>query len=157
MPNHNFHVSKAEQMHSIPQIRNTEWDIVLAADVVEHVSNLGGALDAISLLMKSTSKLLVTTPSAFSLKRFLAWTFAGGEHVHPDHCYYFSPSTMREILRRSSLQMEEYGFFMWKNEKTINRVALLLSAPLNRLMAGRFADELAIVCSRKQTHHPLAF
>jgi hypothetical protein len=150
LPQQSFHVSCAEDMLKIPEIADTEWDIVLAADVVEHVSNLGAALDCISSLMTLSTKLLITTPSAFSLKRFLAWTLAATEHVHPDHCYYFSPSTMAQVLGRSSIKMEEYGFFMWKNRKTTNRLALHTLAPLNRLMGGRLADEVALVCGMEQ-------
>jgi hypothetical protein len=148
MPKQIFHVIRAEEMHTVREIADTEWDIILAADVVEHISNLGAALDSISSLMKSTTKLLITTPSAFSMKRFLAWTLAGIEHVHPDHCYYFSPSTLQQILCRSALKLEQIGFFMWKNNKTSNRLALRLLAPFNKLMAGRLADELAAICGK---------
>jgi hypothetical protein len=148
MPTHPFHAIRAEEMHTICEIASTEWDIILAADVVEHISNLGAALDSIALLMKSTTKLLITTPSAFSLKRLIVWTWAGTEHVHPDHCYYFSPSTLRQILGRSGLKLEQVGFFMWKNKKASNKLAFRLLAPLNKLMGGRLADELAITCTR---------
>jgi len=148
MPTHTFYVTRVEEMHAVREIADTEWDIILAADVVEHISNLGAALDSISSLMKSTTKLLITTPSAFSLKRFLAWTFAGNEHVHPDHCYYFSPSTMKQSLDRSGLKLEQFGFFMWKNKRTSNRLTLQLLAPFNKLMAGRLADELAAICGK---------
>ena len=149
MPAHTFHAITAEEMHTIQEIAETEWDIILAADVVEHVSNLGAALASISSLMKSTTKLLITTPSAFSLKRFLAWTLAGTEHVHPDHCYYFSPSTLRQLVGRSGLRLERVGFFMWKNKKASNKLALQLLGPFNALMGGRLADEIAAVCARQ--------
>lgn len=149
MPEHVFHDSKAENMKSNPELTGTSWDIILAADVVEHISNLGAALDSISSLMHSSTKLLITTPSAFSLKRSVAWSLGNNEHVHPDHCYYFSPSTLTQLLNRSGLKIENCGFFMWKNRRSINRLAFALLAPLNRLTAGRMADELAVECIRK--------
>ena len=151
MPKHVFHVSRAEDMRNISGIAEASWDIILAADVVEHISDLGAALDSVSALMEPSTELLVTTPSAFSLKRFLAWCFAGTEHVHPDHCFYFSPSTLTQILNRSGLELERYGFFMWKNRRAINRLALLLLGPVNILMRGRLADELAATCRKKAT------
>lgn len=150
MPAYAFHVSTAEQMHSIPEIASAHWDIILAADVVEHISNLGAALGSISLLMSASTKLLITTPSAFSVKRFISFSFGSTEHVHPDHCYYFSPSTLKQMLGRSRLKMKDYGFFMWKNDRAINKLALFLMAPLNRLLKGRLADELAVRCVRER-------
>jgi 2-polyprenyl-3-methyl-5-hydroxy-6-metoxy-1,4-benzoquinol methylase len=146
MPAHEFHVSTAEQMHAIPEIASVDWDIILAADVVEHISNLGAALDSISQLMSASTELVITTPSAFSVKRFLSFALAGTEHVHPDHCYYFSPSTLKQMLGRSGLKMKDYGFFMWKNDKAINKLALCLMAPANYLLQGAIADEIAISC-----------
>lgn len=153
MPEHSFYASKAETMQVIAEVINTPWDVILAADVVEHISNLGSALDSISSLMGSTTILLITTPSAFSLKRSVVWSLGKTEHVHPDHCYYFSPSTLIQLLNRSGLKLDSYGFFMWKNRRSINRLALMLLAPLNKLTGGRMADELAIQCTRKQPTH----
>jgi len=149
MPEHAFDVCKAEKMMGNAGLTGTSWDVILAADVIEHVSNLGTALDSIASLMQPCTKLLITTPSAFSLKRFVAWSLGNKEHVHPDHCYYFSPSTLTQLLNRSGLGLESYSFFMWKNRRTINRLAFALLAPLNRLAAGRLADELAAVCTKK--------
>jgi 2-polyprenyl-3-methyl-5-hydroxy-6-metoxy-1,4-benzoquinol methylase len=146
MPGMLFHVSTAEEMHAIPDVAGQEWDIILAADVVEHISNLGAALDSVSLLMRTSTKLLITTPSAFSVKRFISFALAGAEHVHPDHCYYFSPSTLKQMLGRSRLKMNDYGFFMWKNNKAINKLALRLMAPANHLLQGALADEIAVSC-----------
>jgi len=149
MPEHAFDVCKAEKMMGNAGLTGTSWDVILAADVIEHVSNLGTALDSIASLMQPCTKLLITTPSAFSLKRFVAWSLGNKEHVHPDHCYYFSPSTLTQLLNRSGLKLESYGFFMWKNRRSINRLAFALLAPFNKLTAGRMADELAVVCTKQ--------
>jgi predicted TPR repeat methyltransferase len=149
MPEHSFYASKAEEMQVIAEVTNTPWDVILAADVVEHISNLGSALDSISSLMGSATILLITTPSAFSLKRSVVWSLGNTEHVHPDHCYYFSPSTLQQILSRSGLKVEEYGFFMWRNNRLINTLARHFLAPLNAMVGGRIADELAVSCIKR--------
>jgi 2-polyprenyl-3-methyl-5-hydroxy-6-metoxy-1,4-benzoquinol methylase len=149
MPKHSFYASKAEEMQVIAEVTNTHWDVILAADVVEHISNLGSALDSISSLMGSATILLITTPSAFSLKRSVVWSLGNTEHVHPDHCYYFSPSTLHQILLRSGLKVEEYGFFMWRNNRPINTLARYFLAPLNAMVGGRIADELAVSCRKR--------
>lgn len=71
------------------------------------------------------------------------------EHVHPDHCYYFSPSTLHQCLERASLKLESIGMSMWKNPRPANRLAAALMLPWNLMTGGRLADELAVVARAK--------
>lgn len=150
MPAHEFHVASCEGLDKSDHIRGREWDIILAADVFEHVSNLGLALVATKQLMSSQTRLVITLPSAFSAKRFFTAALTGREHVHPDHCYYFSPSTILQCLARAGLTAESLGMFMWRNPSFINRLAAALLKPLNMVTGGRLADELALVAQRKE-------
>jgi 2-polyprenyl-3-methyl-5-hydroxy-6-metoxy-1,4-benzoquinol methylase len=151
MPGFTFVRCKAEDMRDDPQIADQQWDIILAADMVEHVSNVGLTLNAISDLMSSDTELILTTPSAHSLKWLLVLGILGKELVHPDHCYYFSESTLRQILRRSGLEMTGFSTFMWKNPSFKSRLLSNLFFPINIATGGRVADELAVV-ARKSGH-----
>ncbi|MFZ4483192.1 MAG: class I SAM-dependent methyltransferase [Chthoniobacterales bacterium] len=145
MPGFEFACLTAEDMAEDPRISGRKWDVVLAADVLEHVSDVGRALAAMRRVMGPDSELLLTTPSAFALKRFAALLFQGREHVHPDHCYYFSPSTLHRCLHRQDLRITELSYFMWRNPTAANRSAYAALLPLNLLTDGRFADEIALV------------
>lgn len=145
MPGLEFACLTAEEMADDPRISGRPWDVVLAADVLEHVSDVGQALGAMRRVMQPESELVLTTPSAFALKRFAALLLQGREHVHPDHCYYFSPSTLHRCLHRQDLRITEVSFFMWRNPTTVNRAAYAALLPFNLVTRGRFADELALV------------
>ena len=151
MPGLTFACLRAEEMADDPRIAGRPWDVILAADVLEHVSDVGSALGAMRRLMGPDSCLVLTTPSAFSLKRFAGLLLQGREHVHPDHCYYFSPSTLHQCLQRQELQIAEVSYFMWRNPTMANRAAYAALLPFNLLTAGRFADEIALVARASRT------
>lgn len=145
MPSNEFHVASCETLEQTEYLIGRPWDVILAADVIEHVSNVGLSLTSIRKLMTSATRLVITLPSAFSVKRFLVAATLGKEHVHPDHCYYFSQSTIIQCLARSGLAVESLRMFMWRNPSLSNRLAAALLRPFNLLSGGRLADELAII------------
>jgi len=144
MPDHQFVCCPAEKLRDEDSVNKHDWDVILAADVIEHISDLGSALASFAALMSPDSKHLLTTPSAFSAKRFFAAALFGVEHVHPDHCYYFSLSTLKQNLLRVGMQVDSASMFMWKNPSMINRTCDFAMHPVNLVTGGRLADEIAI-------------
>lgn len=148
MPGFSFVACKAEEMQKQELVTGESWDIILAADVLEHVSNVGLALDSIAALMAPHTQLIITTPSAYSLKRLLGLLVLGTEHVHPDHCYYFSRSTLAQCLGRSGLEISQFASFMWRNPTFKNRLLFSMLLPINLLTKGRMADEVALIATK---------
>jgi hypothetical protein len=75
------------------------FDIVVAGEVIEHLSNPGVFLNSLAAACPQT-EVIVTTPSAYAARRF--WRFLlGHEQVHPDHVAYYSPLTLRYVLQRA--------------------------------------------------------
>jgi 2-polyprenyl-3-methyl-5-hydroxy-6-metoxy-1,4-benzoquinol methylase len=145
MPGLPLIASEGESMHQHPELNGKRFDVILAADVVEHVSNVGQFLNSCRLFMGPDTELVITTPSAFSLKRFAYWFLAGREHVHPDHIAYFSHSTLEQHLKRSGLILSSIQGFQWVNPTPQNQLAnALVWLPLH-LSRGRVADEIAVV------------
>ncbi len=65
-------------------------DVIVCGEMVEHVPNAGALLRGVAVLAsRFDASILVTVPSAFSIRGFLA-ILTGTEVVHPDHKYYFS-------------------------------------------------------------------
>lgn len=145
MPDHEFHAISGESMAENPNLAGRSFDVILAADVIEHVSNLGCFLSNCRSLLKESGDLIITTPSAFSLKRNLFLALSGKEHVHPDHIAYFSASTLTQNLLRAGFHPLRFHGFQWINPTWSNRLAnALVSLPV-RWSGGRLADEIAVV------------
>jgi len=144
MPGREFHVINAEQLATSPELAETRWDFIVAGDVVEHMNNPGLFFESARKLLKDDGTLIVTVPSAFSVKRFFWLMFTGHEQVHPDHTAYFSEATLARVGERNGFKIEKIHGFQWVNPTFKNRVANLLSLPFLWLSRGRLADELAV-------------
>lgn len=78
-------------------------DIIVMPEVIEHLCNPGLALDNLAAAGFS-GDILITTPNAFSY-RANQTIAAGVELIHPDHNYWFSPTTLKTILGKHGLEI----------------------------------------------------
>ncbi len=78
------------------------FEVILAGDVVEHLSNPGMFLDGASRCLAPGGEVIIGVPNALSAACLKTWTL-GREDVHRDHVFYFSPKTLSELCRRYGL------------------------------------------------------
>jgi 2-polyprenyl-3-methyl-5-hydroxy-6-metoxy-1,4-benzoquinol methylase len=118
-------IMKSHGIHSV-QTMNAEnilleqkFDLIVAGDVIEHLSNPGLFLQQVPRLLRPEGTLVISVPSAFSLISSLWLWISGHEHVHPDHCYYFSPKTLTSLCNRYGLVPTSLVYLNvnWKSSK----------------------------------------
>lgn len=146
MPGQEFIEADAEVLDEVGALVGRTFDCIVAADILEHLSNPGRFLSGVKPLLGTSGVLVVTTTQAFSVKRMLPM-IVGREHVHPDHVAYFSVSTLTEIARRAGLVIDEFVGFQWINPTVRNRFAYLATLHALALSGNRLCDELGIVMS----------
>lgn len=144
-------LSKSQQIHNIlhGNIENSEdyphddFDVIVAGEIFEHLSNQGKALDAIRDVIKPTTKLIITVPNAYSLKGFIR---ALGKHelIHPDHTLHHSPYTLKSLLER-------HGFIIESNFSYVNGGQGLAANISNFLLKlfPQLAEGIGVVCIPK--------
>ena len=98
----------AEQLEV--RLKEEEFDIILAGEIIEHVANPGMFLDSITKIMSSKTELLLTTTNAFSFKSFL-FSLMRKEKVHEDHNYYFSYRTLIQLFQKFNLNCQEVYYY----------------------------------------------
>ncbi len=82
-------------------------DVIVAGEIMEHLSNPGQCLEGVSRLMdRFGATLLLTVPNAFSIRHFIPMALQRKELVMPDHTAYFSPSTLAALLGRYHLSID---------------------------------------------------
>lgn len=146
MPEHEFITANVESLPVVEELKGRTFDFVVAADILEHLSNPGMFLNGVIPLVGAGGRLLITTPQAYSIKR-LGAVALGYEHVHPDHVAYFSVSTISQMARRAGLKIEELVGFQWFNPTPLNRIAYWISLPALYASRNRLCDELGVVLS----------
>jgi Methyltransferase domain len=74
------------------------WDIIIAGEVLEHLSNPGYFLTRLHQQYANVP-LILTVPNAFS-KVASQWLGKGIENVNRDHVSWYSPKTLSTLLSR---------------------------------------------------------
>jgi SAM-dependent methyltransferase len=108
------------------------FDVVLASDLIEHLSNPGLFLDRARENLKPGGRLVLATPNAFCLREFFMvvsrWT--NDPEVHWQHVCYHTPTTLKALAARAGFRFVairyvniRYAQMPWKDRalQAINR------------------------------------
>ena len=143
-------------------------DVVTMWDVIEHVEDPPKVLQSISFLLRDEGILLLETPSANYLpKRLSLWLTRlsrdkidlGRFFFYPDHRFYFTPKTLRQLLK-------DCGFHVIWNKRVTSPRTKIMRKLRKVHRAGRLTQALVwltlqitkllggnkiIICARKQS------
>lgn len=110
-----------------------KFDFIVIGDVIEHLENPGIMLDNIKKIGNNDTKIILTTPNVFSYYCFKAFVF-GLENVHPDHVFWPSYKTMRELFRRKGFTINYFSYCFWgsSSEKKLH-IKLIQKLLLSRI------------------------
>ncbi len=78
---------------------DAEYDVVVAGDIIEHLSNPGCMLDGALKVVKPGGMLIVSAPNAFSLPAFTR-LLAGRFREGAQHVLNFNHLTLQQLLLR---------------------------------------------------------
>ncbi len=91
------------------------FDVIIAGEMIEHLTNPGLFLRGIQRFMNSETKLVITTINAYSAFRFIIYGLRGkggfNEPVHPDHVAYYSYKTLSLAVSRENLVVDDFCFY----------------------------------------------
>ncbi len=94
---------------------NETFDVIIAGEMIEHLSNPALFLRGIQRFMSDETKLVITTINAYSAMRFVIYALRGkggiNEPVHPDHVAYYSYKTLSLVLNREKLEVNDFFFY----------------------------------------------
>ena len=80
-------------------VPDRQYDVVLATDLIEHLSNAGLFLAAARKNLKPGGQLVLSTPNAFCFRElfyvYSRWT--NDPPVHAQHVCYYTPTTLKAL------------------------------------------------------------
>ena len=85
-----------------------QFDLIVAGDLIEHLSNIGQFLDSVSRHMHDESVFVVTTPNPFNIEQFAQALFRNKILVNPEHTVWIDPRVMHELISRSPLEIVNF-------------------------------------------------
>jgi len=94
-----------------------EFDVVVAGELIEHLSNPGIFLDEVRKVMKKEGFLILTTPNCFSYSTFfLLKNKLEKDFINKEHKCWYSEQTLRQLLKFKNYKIENvaYSGFDWR-------------------------------------------
>ena len=101
----NVMVGDAERLDALP-VKLELFDVVVAGDIIEHLSNPGKMLDGITRLLKPNGCLILSTPNSMGLPAYLRYV-TGRFHEGLQHVLCFNPITLAQLLQRHGYYVAE--------------------------------------------------
>lgn len=108
---------------------NKKFDIVVAGDVIEHVSNQGLFLDNIQKHLKDNGTLIITTPNA----KWLTVIFK----PNITHTLWHDKYTLEILLNRHNFKIDDFKYYVG-NKPHYNLIKRLLA----------FRQSIYVACSK---------
>jgi hypothetical protein len=139
-------------LERLDQVECSEiFDVIIAGEMIEHLNNPGLFLDGIKRFMSSKTVLMITTINAYCALRIVQYALRGkggtNEPVHPDHVAYYSHNTLRLLLERHGLAVEEFMFYDLGDEhRPHNRRAHNFINDVAVKFSPQLADGIIAVC-----------
>lgn len=126
-------------------------DVIVAGEIIEHLSNPGRFLHAVKPLMGPATTLLLTTVNAYCGMRFVIYALRGrggrAEPVHPDHVAYYSYSTLHLLLERHGLEVTSFAFYdLGPEHRPHNRFYLNWINDIMVRASRQLADGIVVEC-----------
>jgi len=79
------------------------FDVVVAGDIIEHLSNTGAFLERVAAHLKPGGVFLVATPNPLNPMRMLRLLTGGRDRANAEHTCWFTGKVLRQLAER-------YGF-----------------------------------------------
>ena len=98
------------------EILKHNYDVIVLADVIEHIDNPGFGLQNIKKLMGSNTIIILTVPNVWGINR-LKNHFKRKEEVHPEHMFWPSKITLNNIIKKNGLGIKEFHYCLYNSEK----------------------------------------
>lgn len=129
-----------------------KFDVIVAGEMIEHLSNPGLFLRGIKRFMNEKTELLITTINAYCGQRFWLYGLRGkggkNEPVHQDHVAYYSYSTLGLLIRRENLDVKRFLFYdLGKEHRPHQRWYYNLCNDISVKISPQWADGVIAVCS----------
>jgi len=111
------------------------FDVVVAGDLIEHLSNVGGFLESVKKHLANDSVFVFTTPNPFCIEQVWQAAFNHQVVVNTQHTAWLDPIVSWQVLKRHNLKITG---FHWIDTRFRNYV---YSTPWRHL-ANRVTDSV---------------
>lgn len=127
------------------------FDVIIAGEIIEHLSNPGLFLKGIQRFMNKRTSLIITTVNAYCAMRFITYALRGkgglNEPVHPDHIAYYSYKTLSLAAKRENLEIRDFLFYdLGREHRKFVRWHYRVFNDISVKISSQLSDGVIAVC-----------
>lgn len=125
-----------------------EPEVIVFGETLEHLMNLGTALENIKSVMTEGTKLIISVPNTYHFLNFV-YAFFRREHQHPDHSVAFTYKTLSQLLEKADFTIEDFSFTRLESSSDMHQLNLkgkimLLLVRFFVVISPMFAETLMV-------------
>lgn len=94
-----------------------KFDVVIAGEIIEHLSNPGKFLDSVRRHLKKGGKLVLTTPNPYFFKYIIKVIFLGKAFLKEDHTCMYDPQTLSFLLKKHGFIVDDMYWINFSPKK----------------------------------------
>ena len=88
-----------------------EFDVVVAGNIIEHLSNPGLFLESVKRHLKKDGVFISTTDNCYGLRSLKAVTLFDGIRPNQEHVVTFEEEVLRQLLERHGFSVQEFYYY----------------------------------------------
>ncbi len=85
---------------------NDTFDVIVAGDIIEHLTDFRGFLESVHKHMRPDSIFLISTPNPITPLRFFRLLMSGKVRANKEHTCWFTEKVLRQLLKRFGFQLK---------------------------------------------------
>lgn len=90
-----------------PLSLNDQFDVIVAGDLIEHLTNFEGFFENCARLLKKGGVLIISTPNPFFSDEFHYVAYKRNFLINPEHTCWIDPQALSQLASRFGFQIEE--------------------------------------------------
>ena len=88
-----------------------QFDVVVAGNIIEHLSNPGLFLETVKRHLKADGLFVLTTDNCYGLRSLKAVTFHDGISPNKEHSMAFEEQVLKQLLARHGLRVQSFYYY----------------------------------------------
>jgi SAM-dependent methyltransferase len=125
------------------------FDVIVASDIIEHLSNPGLFLDCAKKHLKKDGRLILTTNNAFCMDTLAGKLTRDEPIVNYDHTMYFTPKTLTKLLEKNGWRVASFAYLdasdAYVFKRSLKKKVLIVIEKFLRLFTEKFTGGMVIV------------
>ena len=105
LKNTKYHIVWGDVTRPLPI--DEQFDVIVAGDLIEHVTNFEGFFENCRRLLRKDGRLIITTPNPFYSGEFHYIAFKRQFIINPEHTCWIDPQALAQLAARFSFTIEQ--------------------------------------------------